>query len=919
MTLLERFQIGCSVNAARNTEKIRIDRTVPSRTVVDRSLVSSAWHCAKRFSPGITQTLVCLLALVFSVTGCTGVSQNPSRIGNLPNGNIIQTHARPPLHGYWNDFDPHAKSLTVTPRSAINQVGTHHVIVASVCDDEGSGRRSRRVEWHVSGVGYIVEVDESGLFPGRGYLVDDKYAVSYTNFRPHTLTRGSKDTRDDVALRPGQTYCVIFSPEEGETHVTCYAPGINDWQKHKVTVTKHWVDAQPIFPPPAINRAGEPHTLTTRVVRTSDGSGHNGYRVRYRVLSGPPAVFAGVNTPAVEVMTDGAGQGSAILQQVQAIPGTNQIQIDVVRPSDSPTGRELLISSHVTTKTWVAPQISMQKVAPQAVAVGSQIPYKIIVTNTGSVATSGLTIRDTIPPTLNLIGSNPPASIQGSNLLWNFGPLQPNQSVAVDFACQATQAGDINNCAEAATPDGLRQESCSQTKVVAGNLVVTKAGPPSALVGQPITFQISVTNNGQAPVLNTRLVDIFDAGLASDQGTSPLSLPVGTIGPGETKVVPITLVAQAPGRFCNHVTAEGDGVPAAVAEHCVEVAQPQVQIIKKGPPGAIVGANVEFQIAVKNTGNIAAQNVVIQDLLPSQLQPVSVTGPGAVQGQSAIWNLGTMAPGEEKQVGVLARALAGGANICNSATVTAVGIPTQQSNPTCLNIQGVPGLLTEMIDRADPVPIGADTVYTIQLTNQGSEPITNLLLECELPPELKFVDAEGHPSTLPPTYKDGAEAGFLYFKPFNGGAGEPGMLPGKRIIYQVRAKAVRPGDARFAIRITSDQIKKPIVNMESTHCFDPATGATTSQLLQIPGNQILPAGTTIPVPDDTLIKPEEAPSDLTPAKGEEVSPKSVSISVTKEPAAEPKIDLPPDLVLPEPEPAKPSQAGPPMDADRPKT
>ena len=330
------------------------------------------------------------------------------------------------------------------------------------------------------------------------------------------------------------------------------------------------------------------------MVRTSDGSGHNGYRIRYRVLDGPPAVFATVNSPIAEVATDNAGQGSVILQQVQAVPGTNRIQIDVVRPSDSPTGRELLISSHVTTKTWVAPQISMQKFAPPAVAVGSQIPYKIVVTNVGSVATSGLTIRDTIPPSLNLLGSNPPAAVQGSNLLWNFGPLQPNQSVAVDFACQATQAGEINNCAEAATPDGLHQESCSQTKVVAGNLVVTKAGPPTALVGQSVTFQISVTNNGQAPVLNARLVDVFDQGFASQQGPSPLTLPLGAIGPGETKVVPITLVAQAPGQFCNRVSAEGDGVPAATAEHCVEIAQPQLSILKSGPKGAIVGSNVDF-------------------------------------------------------------------------------------------------------------------------------------------------------------------------------------------------------------------------------------------------------------------------------------------------------------------------------------
>jgi uncharacterized repeat protein (TIGR01451 family) len=800
--------------------------------------------------------------LLISVTSC-GVTQNPARIGNLPTGNIIRTHAKPPLRGYWNNFDPAAKTLTVTPKTAINQVGTQHVIVASVCDEEGDGRRSRRVEWHLTGVGHIVEVDESGLFPGRGYLVDDKYGVSYTNFKRHTITRGNNDSRDDIELRPGQTFCVIYSPEEGETQVTAYAPGIHDWQKHKVTVTKFWVDAQPIFPPPAVNRAGEPHTLTTRIARTSDGTGASGYRIRYRVLDGPPAVFQQGMSPAVDVLSDSAGQGSVVLQQVQPTPGVNRIQIDVVRPASTPTGRELLLSSHVTTKTWVAPQISIQKIAPPAVAVGSQIPYRIVVTNTGSVATSNLSIRDTIPATLNLLGSNPPAALQGSNLLWNFGPLGPQQSVAVEFACQATQAGTATNCAEAATSDGLRAESCTQTQIAAGTLNVTKTGPESALVGQPVQFQINVANTGTAPVINVRLVDQFDAGLTSDQGPGPLVLPIGTVAPGETKVIPITLIAAAPGRHCNRVTAEGEGGITGSAEHCVEVAQPQLSIRKTGPRAALVGSDVTFNITVKNTGTIPAQNVIVQDPLPAGLQPINVGGQGAIQGQNAMWNLGTLAPNEERSISVVARAVGVADNACNRAIVSAVGIPNQPSNEVCLAIRGVAGMLSELVDRADPVPIGAETTYTIQITNQGSTPLTNVVVQCRIPEEMEYVDSEGHPATVPAQYN--ARNRELTFKPFNGDGGEEGMLPGKRLAFQVQVKAVRPGDARFAMVVKADQLKNTVVDQESTQCFDPNTGDMGA--LGRPRSPIeeslIPAG-AIPAPPATLDAPVDvgAPDDV---------------------------------------------------------
>lgn len=795
-----------------------------------------------------TASAFAVLACVLALAGCTGVTQNPSRIGNLPNGNIIRTHAKPPLRGYWNDFDPHAKTLTVTPRTAINQVGTQHVIVASVCDDNGDGRRSRRVEWHVTGVGHIVEVDESGLFPGRGYMVDDKYAVSYTNFKRRTITRGNKDASDDIQLRPGQTYCVIYSPVEGETHVTCYAPGIYDWQKHKVTVTKIWVDAQPIFPPPAINRAGEPHTLTTRVVRTSDGSGASGYKVRYRLLDGPPAAFDPGGAPGVEVVTDPNGNGSVVLRQLQPTPGVNRIQIDVVRPSSSPTGREIVLSSHVTTKTWVAPQISVQKLAPAAAVVGGPLPFRITVMNTGSVATQGVTIRDTVPDTLNLVGSNPPATLQGNNLIWSFGPLQPSQALSVEFTCTPTQAGTVTNCAEAATPEGLLARSCSTTQIQQGGLTVSKTGPASALVGQPVTFQIIVTNPGTAPIADVRLVDQFDAGFAPLNGSNVAELPVGVVGPGESKVVPITLTPTTPGRLCNRITAEAAGGLSAAAEHCVEVHQPQLSISKSGPNVALVGANVDFVITVRNTGAIPAADVVVRDPLPAELQPIAAPG-GAVQGQNALWSLGALVPGEERRLALTARAVAVGSNVCNSAVVAALGVPDQHSPPVCMQVRGVQAILTELIDRADPVPVGGETTYAIRITNQGSVPLTNVTLECVVPPEMEFVEAEyvdprtGQRATTPPEYD--ARTRTVRFPPFSGLQGQPGMMPRKEITYQVQVRAVRPGDARFQTRVSADQIKTPIVDQESTQCYDPATGATNGSAGLRPSPTILaPVGST---------------------------------------------------------------------------
>src|SRR5262249_13659888 len=152
-------------------------------------------------------------------------------------------HAKPPGAGYFANFDRYAVDLVVRPLDQTNPVRTQYAVVATVRDAEGKPLRGRRVEWMLEGVGHIVEVDESGCHPGRGYKVSDKYAVSYTDYYEHDFTRGTKDPNDDFTVRPGQTWCVITSAVEGDTHITAYAPGIHSWERGRVFATCKWVDA----------------------------------------------------------------------------------------------------------------------------------------------------------------------------------------------------------------------------------------------------------------------------------------------------------------------------------------------------------------------------------------------------------------------------------------------------------------------------------------------------------------------------------------------------------------------------------------------------------------------------------------------------------------------------------------------------
>src|SRR5262249_17894182 len=185
--------------------------------------------------------LLLVAGLPCAAGGCFGGTQNQSYFPYLwPFGDIIPTHAKPGGSGYYANFDPHAVRMEVRPlgpENATNQVRTQHVLIATIYDENDKPRRRRRVEWIIEGVGNIIEVDERGHTPGRGYKEGTKYAVSYTGLDEYRITRGGRNQNDDIMIRPGQTWCVISSGVEGDTHITAYAPAIQDWEKGRVFVS----------------------------------------------------------------------------------------------------------------------------------------------------------------------------------------------------------------------------------------------------------------------------------------------------------------------------------------------------------------------------------------------------------------------------------------------------------------------------------------------------------------------------------------------------------------------------------------------------------------------------------------------------------------------------------------------------------
>ncbi|MGL6072808.1 MAG: hypothetical protein ACRC8S_01475 [Fimbriiglobus sp.] len=173
--------------------------------------------------------------------GCMGVTANPSYFPfYLPPGDVVPTHAKPAGQGYFNDFDPKAYRIEISPTQTNPTTGSDVVLIATVFDKDSQPRRSRRVEWILEGPGEILEVDESGVFAGRGYREGNHRAVSYTSYREHNFDRGTRQESDDYTIFPGQTWLIVRSAKPGETVITALAPGINNHEQRTATMRLNW-------------------------------------------------------------------------------------------------------------------------------------------------------------------------------------------------------------------------------------------------------------------------------------------------------------------------------------------------------------------------------------------------------------------------------------------------------------------------------------------------------------------------------------------------------------------------------------------------------------------------------------------------------------------------------------------------------
>ncbi len=760
-----------------------------------------------------------ITAISLAIAGC---SHNPGYFPYmLPPGVIVQNHAKPRGPGYFRDFDPKACKIEVTPDQQITApLGTQVVLTGTVRDSDGQPRRSRRIEWILDGPGNLVEVDESGAFPGRGYKVDNKYAITFTNYFTKTITRGNADDGDDVIVAPGQTFCVVSSSVPGETVVTAYAPAVFNWENSRTVVRITWGDGRFSYPPPAIVRYGGEHTLITNVSASAAEAPPGGYRVRYKILDGPAAVLvsqlgngtavsqSGAGTKEAETTTDANGEAAIRLVQQSPISGKTRVVVEVVKPPESGIGPGVVVGRKETVVEWTEPKIHLAIEAPSAVAAASTFPVSIVLDNAAAVDSRNAKVKVTLSDGAKLERSEPPPIAQDANgtLTFELPPVAGKAQQNIKLDVIPTKLGAITVTAEAVTGDGLSAQNRATTRVEQGKLRLATEGPSSTVVGSQAPFKISVTNGGPVRADNVTVWARYDDGLKYATPHNPVELAAGSLEPGQTKTLDLPLQASKSGRFGVRASVTADGNLTAQAEPvAIDVRRVELTAMAKGPQIAYLGQDFDWTVTARNNGDTPLKSVVVRANVPSEVRVNAAEGVSSLAGPIE-WVIPELRPGDEKTFRISATALKLASNAKLTTNVVAevtegAGTPgggVDAKAESSVAIIGTPALVLELATPPGVTEVGKRVVFQIRVKNQGTVSARGVEVIALTPDELRAVRGTG------PNDARIEVAGKVTYPVVDE------LRPGETLTYNVTLDAIQSGDARFVAEVRAAHLKNAL-------------------------------------------------------------------------------------------------------------
>ncbi len=348
-----------------------------------------------------------------------------------------------------------------------------------------------------------------------------------------------------------------------------------------------------------------------------------------------------------------------------------------------------------------ATSLSVSKSASSdPIDVGNPLTYTVTVTNTGG-SSATVTLLDFLPTPLGFVayvnGSATPSQ-GGCGLLTSIPPtisctlgiLNPGLTATVTIPVTPTAAGTAVNEAQVVSPDApSRDDKIPALFKGDTDLSVSKSDFPDPVpVGQPLTYTVTITNNGPVAVASVTLTDKLPANTVFVSSIPPapdctqvskvITCTLGLLDVNANTTVTIVVTPTVDGIITNTATVTGSGNDLVTGNNVATqtttvLPAANLSISKSDAPDPVNAGNIlTYTLTVVNNGPSSAQNVVVTDTLPLSVSVTNVDPTTNTQiGQQVGWNLGLLNNGETRRLTVAVTVDSNASGIItNTAVVT---------------------------------------------------------------------------------------------------------------------------------------------------------------------------------------------------------------------------------------------------------
>ena len=402
-------------------------------------------------------------------------------------------------------------------------------------------------------------------------------------------------------------------------------------------------------------------------------------------------------------------------------------------------------------------KIEVDKTADAAsVSAGDPIGFTITVRNAGDGTAYGVTATDNLNPAFTwTIEPSAGWTLNGTTLSFSAASLAGGGSSAVHVTAPTTAelCRVVPNSASASSTSDGSDDASAQTEILCPDVTVLKkavASPVSA--GDPIAFDITVSNAGPGAAKNVTLTDTLPGGITWTENSAActisngiLSCSFGDLAQLATATVRVsgTTSAAVCGSVPNTATVAASNEPQAKTTNnsstdSVVVNCPDVTVLKKAVASPVsAGDPIAFDITVSNAGPGAAKNVTLTDTLPGGITWTENSAACTISNGILSCSFGDLAPLATATVrvsGTTSAAVCG--SVPNTATVVASNEPqakTTNNSSTDSVVVNCPDLKVTKDADNSPISAGDTASFTIKVENIGTGAAKNVTLTDTLP------------------------------------------------------------------------------------------------------------------------------------------------------------------------------------------